>query len=768
MHKITLKGPWRAMPIALDDDPTPFVAPDLYDGDWPAIPEATHLQLHFFPHAPYWGEGLRRLNEQAWVYRRRIPPDTVPPAGRYRLQFDGVDYYADVWLNGVHIGEHEGGFTHFTLDVTDGILAGPAHAGGDNVLAVVVRAPWDPPAGGGWPVGHVRRGMVKGLYEHADGLIPPNVNPIGIWAPVHLRAGERVSIEHIGIRAEVNGAAHLAITVENTDDVARTLNLRLEVRAENHDGPGLSTVVNLHAAPGLTVVEETLQLEEPRLWQPWEQGAPDLYALEATLHYDPGYPLDRRREIFGVREVHLERSAERFAYHVNGRRVFIRGTSYIPDLYLSRVTPETLARDFDLMREAGLNLARVHVHVGPKALYELADRRGLMLWQDFELNWLHDYSENFEARALALQREMFRHLGNHPSIITWCCYNEPTMLLVHRENLLLRPAPALYADALQQDPARPIFLCSGQREHDLLRAGDVHTYYGAVWSRRFTDVYRHRPRLDTEFGVEAPADPRTLRAWPDLWRRAHHLAVSYPKLWEYQAELTRYHIERFRRLRFEPCGGYIHFLLADLAPGVGSGALDALRRPKGGYAALKAASQPVHFFMEHDGRAPVALWAVNDLPRDLSGLCARWEVHDAREEVIVAGEQSIDLPAGSLVRAANVDWNLGEAARDCSVTLTLANSDGEMLVRNVYKRPFALSERPAGYWNHDPYLGMKVFDPEAPSIIGALNRPVLRPFAPLVYAIVGWALRQALPPRIAHRLAQVLEVVRGRRRLSEQ
>ncbi|MCZ7542250.1 MAG: hypothetical protein M5R40_01345 [Anaerolineae bacterium] len=171
MHEITLTGPWRVLPIGLDDDPTPFVAPDVADGDWLAVPDATHLQLHFFPHAPYWGDHLRRLNEQAWVYRRRIAPAEAPPAERYRLRFEGVDYYADVWLNGVYIGGHEGGFVPFTLDVTGVLRAGPHHRR-ENVLAVIVRAPWDPPAGGSSPVDHVRRGMVKGLYEHAEGVIP--------------------------------------------------------------------------------------------------------------------------------------------------------------------------------------------------------------------------------------------------------------------------------------------------------------------------------------------------------------------------------------------------------------------------------------------------------------------------------------------------------------------------------------------------------------------------------------------------------------------
>jgi hypothetical protein len=129
----------------------------------------------------YWGDHLRRLNEQAWFYRRTI---TVPDHShrRARLHFEGVDYFASVWLNGSLIGQHEGNFAPFTLDVT-GLL----RPGTENDLIVRVTSPWDTRTPrGNYPIDHVLRGLVKGLYEHGEGVIPPNVNPIGIWRPTWL------------------------------------------------------------------------------------------------------------------------------------------------------------------------------------------------------------------------------------------------------------------------------------------------------------------------------------------------------------------------------------------------------------------------------------------------------------------------------------------------------------------------------------------------------------------------------------------------------
>ncbi len=781
-HKLT--GAWRLRSLPLENHPlrrtlinphadparvalATLDAPALDDSAWDAVPDSTHLQLHFYPDNPYWGAQLRTLNEKAWVYRRHIPPDAIPTARRYRLRFDGIDYYAEVWLNGVCLGRHEGNFAPFTFDVTAHLRPDR-----DNLLAVIVTAPWDPPAGGASPVDRVRRGMVKGLYEHAEGVIPPNVNPIGIWQPVHLLADDGVSVEALRITTQIDGTVNVQLALENGGECTRPLTLTLCITAENHDGPGAQATLNVEAAPGRTALTHTLKLDAPRLWWPWDQGAPNLYALEATLGDagDADHVLCRRREVFGVREVHMERSPERFALHVNGRRVFIRGTGYIPDLYLSRVTPETLTRDLDYIIDAGLNLARVHVHVSPRALYALADRRGLLIWQDFELNWLHDYSAEFEARAVALQRTMFRLLHNHPSVVIWCCYNEPTMLMFDRENLLLRPVPALYADAIQQDTTRPIFMCSGQREDDLVRGGDVHTYYGAIWSKNYTDAFYDKARLNSEFGFEAPAAPDTLRAWPVLWARTKHLEAEIDMLWEYQAALTRYHVEHYRRIRFAPCGGYVHFWLADLAPSVGCGALDALRRPKGGYAALKLASQPIHFFMEHDGRAPVALWAVNDTSVDRDELKAAWMVESASKATLITDTKTINLPAGELRKVCDTKWALDEAAKGCTVTLTLHDAGGAELVRNIYVRPFEPRKRPAGYpWNYDPFLGVKVFDqPGAQSIIGPVNHPMLRPLKPLIHALAEWGLRQELPPRLANRFSQLVELLRGREVLSDE
>ncbi len=752
-NKLRLTGDWLVSPIPLDADCSPerwvFAA-------WRAVPECCHLQPAFYPEQPYWGEHLRAINKSAWVYQRHI---TVPdvPFERARLRFEGVDYYASVWLNNQFLGQHEGNFAPFTFDVTRHLRRDQK-----NILTVRVSAPWDAanPAGN-YPIDHVLRGLVKGLYEHGEGVIPPDVNPIGIWRPVWLILDSGISLERASIWATADGVADIAVTVSNQTGRAWQGTLSITLRPENHAGHEVSQALPVSIGPGQQVVKTSLQVPDPCLWWPWDQGFPALYCLHALLREESQQPSDALTETFGFRSVSLERAPDRFVYLVNGRPVFLRGVSYIPGLYLSECDAAWLERDLRSVRSLNLNLLRVHVHVSPPLLYDLCDRAGIMVWQDFELNWVHDPSPDFEQRARALQHDMIDLLGNHPSIITWACHNEPTMVFSRRANLEQRPDPSLYADACQQDPTRPVFLCSGQMESDWRRSGDVHSYYGALWTARYTDVYRHTCRLNTEFGFEAPAALTTLQRYPECWERLKHLETQIEALWAYQAQLIQFHVEHFRRQRGHSCAGYILFWLADLVPQVGCGILDACRQPKGGYGALRMASQPLHIALEHDGHRPRAWWVFNDTPDDHPDAMAVCQILDRENRLRFEARKSICVAANRSHRIGSARWPV-PAAQCYRIELELRSGDGAVLACNHYDQPFQPLRRPKGYpWKFDPFLGCKVFDlPGAPSLADQSGNSLLK-FIPLTMRerTAEWVLRQRLPPYLLSWLAHVVDVV---------
>ncbi|MCA9885762.1 MAG: hypothetical protein KC708_22445 [Anaerolineae bacterium] len=720
-----------------------------------SIPEATHLQPFLYPENPYWGDHLRAVNDQAWIYRRTfVTPDE--DYLRARLRFEAVDYFAEVWLNDQLIGRHEGHFAPFEFDITS-VLNSP---GQGNELVVRVTSPWDAPnPHGTYPTDHVFRGLVKGLYEHGEGLIPPNVNPIGIWRPTYLLLDQGISIDHVRIRTDLDGTLHLDYEITNATAHTWYGQLVADVRAENHEGDGASKNADVALTPGQNTFALTLHVADAQLWWPYELGAPNLYALTSHLVDGAGETATTSTETFGFRTVELLRSPQKFEYRVNGQPIFIRGSSYIPAVYLSEVDEATFRRDLQLALDAHLNLLRVHVHISPKELYDLCDRHGMLVWQDFELNWIHDTSEEFEQRAVSLQRDMFRHLINHPSIITWSSYNEPTMVFTRRHNLEQRPVPALYEDALKLDSTRPVFMCSGQMDEDWQRSGDSHSYFGSLWSRKYTDLYSHFTYLSSEFGIETPPALETLQAYPELWQRQQHLADAIEDIWTYEADLTQYHIEHFRRLRASGCAGYVHFYLVDVVPQVGCGSLDAHRLPKGGYRALRHASQPLHIALEHDGRKPRALWIFNDTFATYDRCTLIWRVYATDGALLL--EQSIhwNVAANASQEVLPVKWPI-HASQCAGLELLLLDADGNTLAENHYDRPFEGHTRPKGYpWKFDFVLGTKVYDkPDAPSLASESKNKILR-FVPLRVQerLAEWVLRLHLSPRVASLAARLFD-----------
>lgn len=738
---------WEVRSIPLHADPLPH---SQIQTGWLPVPGCTHLQPFLYPDRAYWGAHLRDMNTRSWLYRYEFILPSLD-YGRVRVRFEGVDYFASVWLNDNFLGDHEGHFEPFDFDITTTL-----RQVGINTLLVRVCSPWDPPNPGGMPpMNHVSRQLVKGTYEHGDGIIPPDVNPVGIWRPVWLLFDQGVSVDKLRIRTDNAGQVVVQTWITNATSQSLEGYLNLNVTAENHDGPGAEAVVHVVLPPGETQVEQILVIPDPRLWWPWDHGAPNLYRLTAQLHSGPVSA--QKTETFGLRTVHLERTPDRFTYWINDRPVFVRGTSYMPGLYFSQQTAQTLARDVEWARAAHLNLLRAHVHVSPPEFYDCCDRTGMLVWQDFELNWIHDSSPDFEARSLRLQRAMIDMLDHHPAIITWACHNEPTMIFTRRENLEVRPDPALYADALRQDPTRPVFICSGQMEDDWQRSGDLHAYYGALWSPRYTDVYSHRPRLPTEFGFEAPANPAALRAVPEVWTRVAHLADQTAALWDYQARLIQFHVEHFRRLRAQSCGGYIHFWLADLVPQVGAGVLDASRCPKGGYEALKLASQPLHVALENDGRRPHGLWVFNDTPQAYPQSTVVWRAFDSAGHALGGDRISMDVNANAAQQVTPWRWPL--PLSEChGLELELHTVNG--VVSNYYTRPFQPLPRPVGYpWKFDAELGMKVFDRAgAVSMTDRNVHPVVRLIPVSIREhLTEWVLRQRLPVGVLSSAARLLD-----------
>jgi hypothetical protein len=371
------------------------------------------------------------------------------------LRFCGVDYFADVWLNGYHLGGHEGYFGEFSFDV------GPYLRDDVNLLRVAVTSPNDPSGLGthvtsGWhdfsPASAFpnRKTLVKGTLGHHDAkrggawssITSQDGNTGGIWDDVVLTVGNPLHLDPSAIRvtalstSPVRGstdarvATRTHVTVGNRTRRARPARLRLLFEPANFEGESHELVKGTRLDPGPNELTVAGTLSPVQLWHPADHGFPHLYRVTVLLEAD-GAVQDQAVVETGFRTLAInpigESTGEDGAFVVNGRPVFVRGTNLLPTYWLSEYSPDRVDRDFEMLRAAGFNAVLVHNLVAPRHFYAGANRNGFLVVQMFPLQWSYDQSHEMVQRMTAQVRAMSGLLFNEPSIVSYEVHNEPDM-----------------------------------------------------------------------------------------------------------------------------------------------------------------------------------------------------------------------------------------------------------------------------------------------------------------------------------------------------
>jgi len=433
---------------------------------------------------------------------------------------------------------------------------------------------------------------------------------------------------------------------------------------------------------GKNLLEGCLTVENPRLWTVWERGEANRYTAILRLFAGEECLLSERQH-FGIRDVKLMRTPEETTFYLNGERLYLRGATYFPDVYLSAVCRERYVRDIQNARAAGMNVLRVHVHAEKDDFYELCDEQGILLMQDSDFNWVHPATQEWGRRAVMMFEEMLIRLRNHPSIFCWVLLNEP-----RGDNFLHEcPGPQFVEAAARMDPGRPTILSSWDRNDP--DSGDSHNYMGSLDGAHthYTDIYGTTEKLNTEFGMDAPPCLETLRHEPQLLKILGKVVDGIGHIQYYQYRYIKYFIEHYRIQKFSPCAGHLQFLFTDCAPTSHFGVYDWKGLPKYAVRAFEESNQPLGILMETKKEEPVALWAVNDLLRDFPGATAFWLIIDDCGEVIQRESRNLDLPANGKVKVADYDF-VPVAGRQYTVRLELRDGDGKLLAKNLYEQAF--------------------------------------------------------------------------------
>jgi beta-mannosidase len=686
--------------------------------EWEPIDKLKHLQL-IFSDSPYFGRELRYFNQAPWWYRNdfTLPDDSENMT--WVIRFTAVDYFCRVWINGVLLGEHEGYFAPFEYDISSHL-----DRKGPNTLVVKVWSPWDDTVLPGMEIGRVlavERNLIKGMYEHGDTLIQRDVNPVGIWSDVFLIGYETCRIAGVprimtDLDDGMKSARIKALVIVESPAEATGIEIELSLTSVMNGRKVASQCIKSDLRPSKNEIMLEVEIENPLLWNLWDRGRPDLYRADFTIKKGDAI-LDKISERFGVRKVSLERGKEKTRFSINGEEVFIRGTTYLPDVYLSAVAKEQYIKDLMNIKALGFNAVRVHVNVQKKEFYDLCDEMGLAVIQDSDVNWVCPTTPEFAERAVSIFTDMVLMLYNHPSIITWICLNEPDVWRTfisaapgdsHKSMTDDYPGPQLVEAVRRLDPSRPYIKGSYCNEDP--ESGDSHNYVGSLYGEEthYTDILgMEKEKFNTEFGFDAPGCRENLSRHPKIENRLKPVLDRVEELQYYQYRLIKFYMEHYRANRFSPTSGYFHFMFIDLSPQSFYGIYDWWGYPKTALKACFESNMPLAVLLVlNSDRLTVKV--VNDTPTLYRDCTCRVFLTGEMGEDIFSESIRMDVKPDSLATVLEKEVAL-KGDMKFSAKLVLSGQDGKTIAENSYDS-FAHSAHPKGHYirmSHE--LGMRLF-----------------------------------------------------------
>ena len=696
----------------------------------PSMPKMVHDVLldHDIiqqPWLPGQAEACRWVAECDWVYAVRFAWGDL--SGDTHLFFQGLDTIVDVYLNGTLLATHCNMFVPLRLDSSHRLRAA-------NTLVLHFHTVFDRSSGRPVPlesIGDPPRPVRRPKQNYRTYLGPnPYFSRVGVFAEVSVLSMAPAGIEEMVVDAGVDAdleRGRVTATVSGRSDAADT-HVQVRVLA-----PGGAEVASAHKRVETGTAFATsvaLTIEKPSLWWPRGYGEQNLYQVEVQLLADGVVAQAERRRI-GFRHIAMP---ELLHFTVNGMPVKLWGGNWVTPHWSTAVwDSERAVQLLDMAEHAHFNTLRVWgvVESPPDEFYEMADRRGFLLWQDFVLL---PFATDAESRAICRDEaaHCVKRLKHHPSILLWCGGNEEAMF---HDATFGGPGGDWPGRAASEDdvagvcraldPARYFHPSSpyyGACPNDP-GAGDTHGYT-SIWfvpgyddlNFASEDLRISAPPLRSLKQFMAPEDlwpdgysalwtPGRQYPWPDSWQR-YTTAEGWKKVGrvqdlfdaqdpaglEYQLGMAaaQYYtetIERQRRGRSpedssgrRSCGGYLVWKFNDSWPQVYSGKVDYFLEPYILYYTIRRNFAPM--LLSFDVGTYIWLWIVNDTTAPVSGTATVQLFHVGQNAVKQEITRPVTAPAGSSQVIIRLDEaGIGTFRREHILYVCLRDDAGHVLAR---------------------------------------------------------------------------------------
>lgn len=398
--------------------------------------------------------GVQKMlgKENELWYQREF---TIPSNWKNKilLHFGAVDWKADVWVNDVKVGQHTGGYTPFSFDITAAL-----NNSGSNKLVVKV---WDPTDDGFQPRGK--------QVKNPEGIWYTPVS--GIWQTVWIEPVPEKHIENIKITPNIDERKLMveafSATLSPSDKVVVTVK------------DGNRTVATAQSINNLPV-----ELSMPADMKLWSPNNPFLYSVEVELWAD-NKQIDKVNSYAAMRKYGMKRDNKGIVrMQLNNKDLFQFGTldqGWWPDGLYTAPTDEALLYDVQKTKDLGFNMIRKHVKVEPARWYMHCDQLGMIVWQDMpngdeNHKWdMHNYfdgidlvrSKESEDNFKKEWKEVMDYLYSYPSIAVWVPFNEAWGQFKTKE---------IAEWTKQYDPSRLVNPASGGNHYPLDDILDIHHY----------------------------------------------------------------------------------------------------------------------------------------------------------------------------------------------------------------------------------------------------------------------------------------------------
>ena len=726
---------------------------------------------------PFVGDEEKRVQwvaERDWEYRRvfQVAADLLGAAHVF-LVCDGLDTLAEVWLNGQQLGSMDNMFRQSRWEARAALRAG------ENELRILFRsaAQYAAERQGQRPLPEVNDPLPGAPYlrkapSHFGWDWGPRLPAIGIWRDIRLEGYGAARFDDLHLRQRHAGE-QVTLTATLTTERWEQQPLRAVLRLTAPDGQLQTAEVDLDA--DCHTLE--LAIERPQRWWPHGYGAQPLYQVEIML-LSGATILDWRSYQLGLRTIELRQQPDQwgrsFTFVVNGVPIFAKGSNWIPaDSFPTRISHAQLEHLLGSAVAANHNMLRIWGggYYEDEYLYDLCDRLGLLVWQDFMFACAV-YPLNDEALLDTIKTEVvenMRRLRHRACLALWCGNNEietawvdwgwdlPELadLKAAYDRFFHHTLPAWVA---AEDPDLPYWPSSPSSGTPFVdpnggAVGDMHEW--TVW-HKMQPLHHYRDitaRFISEFGFQSLPGLPTIATYaePSEWNMTsyimeHHQrnAAGNGKIVTYltahfrmpkdfaalvylsqvlQAEAMRIGVEQWRR---DPaCSGVLYWQLNDCWPVASWSSIDYFGRWKAVHYASRRFFAPLLLSIADDADR-MKIFVTSDAIEPWNGQI-RWSLETLRGEMLQSGDVETQVAAQATAQAQTLDFTgriTDQQRREAILVCELWQADERMQIAIATFAPtkhLALT---------DPQIGVEV-EQHGPQLMIRLQAQALARFVEL-------------------------------------